>query len=359
MKDKLYKRIVAVIPAYDPGISVCEVIKEVSDRVDHVIVVNDGCCEEDTRRLEESAALHQCTLIVNDGNKGKGFSLIEGIRRALEDFDTDFVITVDSDGQHAPQDIANFKDAVEGVDPETRCLVLGERNYSKSMPFRSKFGNIFSSLFFGNIFYIRIQDTQTGYRMMSRRFAELFCGYVQSGRYETEMCMLIYALITRSRIVEVAVKTIYEGNNEISKYRPFVDSMRVMGPMVGYVAVGIASFIFDYIVFMMLLKFVGLHYIGAHAGARVCSGIFNFLANKFITFSSKEALWPEFRKYILLVIISFIVSSLILIGLMSTGVLSEAVSKPIAEVIVFLLNFVFLRSFVFAKKMELVKPHTS
>lgn len=219
-------RFIAVIPAYNPGRIVTSVVSETGELVDEIFLIDDGSDGENKKDLEVCALKDKVTLITLPKNRGKGFVLIAGLKEAIK-HSADYVFTIDSDGQHNPGEIEKFKDYLRtsGAAPD---LLLGTRTMIKRMPFRSKLGNTFMAFLFNLLFRRRIADTQSGFRAFSRDFAGEIVDLISPGRYETEMRMLIHAVTTRRLVQEIEIDTIYIDGNKNSKFRPLMDSVRVL-----------------------------------------------------------------------------------------------------------------------------------
>ena len=86
-------RVVAVIPAYEPGPNLVDLVRCLSEQVTTVVVVDDG---SPTRPdIPERAAV----VVRHDSNRGIAAALNTGIREALTDADALAVLTVDQDSQ--------------------------------------------------------------------------------------------------------------------------------------------------------------------------------------------------------------------------------------------------------------------
>ena len=86
-------RVVAVIPAYEPGPNLVDLVRCLSDQVTTVVVVDDG--SPSRADILERAAV----VVRHDSNRGIAAALNTGIREALTDPEALAVLTVDQDSQ--------------------------------------------------------------------------------------------------------------------------------------------------------------------------------------------------------------------------------------------------------------------
>ena len=216
----------AVIPCYNVAHLCAEVIEETVHRVDRVIVVDDGSTDGTRKVLQRAAARHpdRIRLLLFDHNRGKGASLHAAFRSALADRNCSVIVTLDGDGQHRPADIPALLAAVgRGTD-----LAVGIRSAFGDMPLRSRFGNLMSGWFLRLCFPGCPSDTQSGFRAVSRSFAETVVRDIHGGRYESELLMLLCALERGWKLDTVAIPTVYKDGNRSSHFRPLADSLRIV-----------------------------------------------------------------------------------------------------------------------------------
>ena len=339
-------RYISVIPAYNPGPAVIDVVRKALEHCAGVILVDDGCDCENKNYLDECGRMEHVKLIRFNANRGKGHALMAGLTEALGN-GPDYLFTIDSDGQHDPKELVRFKRAIE-TSNEPYDLIIGTRAAMAAMPLRSRIGNAFTAKLFYAIFGRPVFDTQSGYRVLSADFATDVIANVAAGRFETEMKMLIRAVETRRNIFNLGIETLYIDENRNSKFRPLHDSMRVLVPLSKYAAVASGSFLIDYSMFLLLTYAAGVPYLLAHAIARTCSGVSNFFANKYLVFGSRSRTIPEVFRYFGAVITAMLVAALLLYGMIELLAVPMVWAKLIAEFIVFLINFFMLKRIVFS-----------
>lgn len=214
-------RLTAVVPFYNVGDLVAEVIRELAKVGCRIIVVDDGSTDggpEDFGHVD-------MTLIRIERNMGKGHAILAGLRRALADPSVEAIAVLDADGQHDPAELPRLFAAFQR---QRADLLIGAREFGGgNVPFRSRFGNVLTAHLLRWMLGVRLRDTQSGYRVMSRRFAEAVAREVPGGRYETEMAIVGLAIRGGYRLVSEPIRTIYEPGNRTSHFRKLSDSWRV------------------------------------------------------------------------------------------------------------------------------------
>ena len=118
-----------LMPTYNNGGTLRDVVERVLNYCTDVIVVNDGCTDNSAEIL---ASFGERITVVDYGrNRGKGYALKQGFKKAKA-MGFDYAITIDSDGQHFPEDIPLF---VEALEQYPGALIVGSRNLKQeNMP---------------------------------------------------------------------------------------------------------------------------------------------------------------------------------------------------------------------------------
>lgn len=213
------RKICVLIPTYNNEKTLKRVIDGVLDYTQNIIVVNDGSTDSTSSILSD---YHQISIIHLPENKGKGNALKIGFRKALE-LGFDFAITIDSDGQHYPDDIPVFVEALLAENEDV--LLIGNRNMSQDgIPKKSSFGNNFSNFWFWFETGIKLQDTQSGYRLypLNKIPKKYF-----TPKFEFEIEIIVRTAWKNIPVKNVPVKVLYDPAERVSHFRPFKDFTRI------------------------------------------------------------------------------------------------------------------------------------
>jgi glycosyltransferase involved in cell wall biosynthesis len=210
-----------IVPTYNNDHALKQVIEGVLQYTDDVIVVNDGSTDQTKSILDMFPLVEKVNIPVNTG---KGWALRQGFRHAIER-GYRYAITIDSDGQHFPDDLPLFLDIVE-QHPDS--MVLGARDMTREdVPGTSSFGHKFSIFWFKVETGIRVLDVQTGFRLYPLdKIKEI--RWVFSKKYEYEVEILVRLAWRDVDVLSVPVKVYYAPKEvRVSHFRKFRDFTRV------------------------------------------------------------------------------------------------------------------------------------
>lgn len=145
---------VVIIPAYNEGKTIFEVISKTMDFAQKIIVVDDGSQDNTASEAARAGAM----VLRHKVNLGKGAALKTGCDYAFKN-GAQKVIAMDADGQHDPKEIPSFIKALEEHD-----IAFGSRKAPRSMPFVLKFGNKVLTKTLRILYGVTVEDSQCGYR---------------------------------------------------------------------------------------------------------------------------------------------------------------------------------------------------
>jgi glycosyltransferase involved in cell wall biosynthesis len=209
-----------VIPTFNNKNTVKEVALGCRKYLEHVLVVDDGSTDADIKVLFTDTDIRVLTHLKN---LGKG----QAIRTALDFIQKQagkFMLTIDADGQHYPQDIDKFLCLLQD---NQASIIIGCRDFQqKSIPGKSQFGRAFSNFWVRLETGVIIQDSQSGFRSYP---VEYICKIKTNGNYydfETEI--LARASWAGLKLIEVPINVFYPQTSlRISSFHPIIDNLRI------------------------------------------------------------------------------------------------------------------------------------
>ncbi len=213
------RKICVLIPTFNNGKTLKRVIEGVLEYTQNIIIVNDGSTDSTSEILKSYS---QLSIINLPQNKGKGNALKLGFRKATE-LGYHHAITIDSDGQHYPDDIPVFVEALLAENEDV--LLIGNRNMSQDgIPKKSSFGNNFSNFWFWFETGIKLQDTQSGYRLYPlKKIPKKYF----TPKFEFEIEIIVRTAWRHVQIKNVPIKVLYDPAERVSHFRPFKDFTRI------------------------------------------------------------------------------------------------------------------------------------
>lgn len=215
--------VAALIPAFREELHIGEVVRRALPQVNSVLVIDDGSPDATAAQARAAGA----EVMVHPVNQGKGAAIKTGFRTLLAR-EIKYMLILDGDGQHLPEEIPRF---LEEATASHAAFIVGSRMTDlETMPAVRKLTNRYMSWRISRACGQRIPDTQCGFRMIHREVVpHLFC---ESNNYDYETEMLLIAARQGFRISSVAVSTVY--GEEKSKIHPVRDTIRFFQLMSRY-----------------------------------------------------------------------------------------------------------------------------
>jgi glycosyltransferase involved in cell wall biosynthesis len=207
-----------IVPTYNNHKTLRKVLDSVLDFTSNVIIVNDGSTDETFEILQSYS---QLTQIHHPKNLGKGRALRNGFRKAIE-MKFEYAITIDSDGQHFASDIPGF---IEEIQKEPNSLLIGSRNMTQeNVPKKSSFGNKFSNFWFKFETGIKLDDTQSGFRLYP---LNLIPQQFYTNKFEFEIEVIVRSAWKGIVVKNIPIQVLYDPAERVSHFRPFRDFTRI------------------------------------------------------------------------------------------------------------------------------------
>jgi glycosyltransferase involved in cell wall biosynthesis len=337
-------KIVFLFPAFQPTDLLPNVLSRLRGQDESVIVVvDDGSDAGQLPFFEAIRKIENTTVLTNAVNLGKGAALKLGMNYILVQYpDCIGVVTADADGQH---DVGDILRVASELNANPTALVLGSRDFSKKIPFRSKLGNIISRYVYRLLIGLNLSDTQTGLRGTPRRLMKL-CLAIRANRYEFETEQLVLTKNEGIALREVPIQTIYFDKNQLSHFKPLYDSLRIYFVLLRYGISSAAAATTDIAMFWLVFALSNSLLVSNMSARLISLWVQLALLQSFVF--KKPVNGRILIEYIGLVILS---------GLISTALQTQVAqilavpiaAKILADTIVFIFNFLFIRDLIFGK----------
>ena len=212
-------KIWCVIPVYNHADTLVKVVARAQQHLP-VVVVDDGSADlqkRHLRALEKSGA----RMLRHEVNQGKGAAILTALSLAHQE-NIDYIITLDADGQHFPEDLPKFINAIENTQEET--LFIGCRQFQENVPHSSRFGRAFAN------FWLRVEtgepcdDCQSGFRAYPvEATLKLGC---HARRYAFEAEVLARAVWGGIKLQDIPIQVFYP-KHRISHFDKWRDNLRL------------------------------------------------------------------------------------------------------------------------------------
>jgi glycosyltransferase involved in cell wall biosynthesis len=205
----------AVIPCLDEEKAIGPLVASVRRQLPKTYVVDDGSADATSAQAGKAGAVvlrHAVTL-------GKGAALQTGWSRACED-GYRWVLMMDGDGQHSPDDIPSFFQCAERT---SASLVVGNRmDQASRIPWLRRWVNRWMSWQLSKLTGRTLLDSQCGFRLMNVEI--LMRLPISSKHFEIESEMLLRFAQAGLAIAFVPIQVVYK--EERSKIHPWRDTVR-------------------------------------------------------------------------------------------------------------------------------------
>jgi len=203
--------VAAVIPALNEALRIRGVVEGALLHCDHVIVIDDGSDDDTLARIADLPV----TVLRHEQRKGKGASLRDGFSAALG-HGSKAVLTMDGDGQHAPDDIPRL---IEAANRYPNHIVIGARLRKRSQqPVYRRLANEFGDWGIAWATGFQIADCQSGQRLYPAAVAALQDVPGEDFVFEAQI-LISAARELGARCVSVPIESRYKSVHSDEEFR--------------------------------------------------------------------------------------------------------------------------------------------
>jgi len=225
MENQTKSKIFIVIPAFNEGSVIQDVIKEVQAAgYENIIIVDDGSSDD----TYEKAKIAGATALRHKINRGKGAATKTGIE-AAKLLEADIIVTMDGDGQHDPKDIENL---IKPISTNNCDVMLGTRlKNAKGMPWYKIIANHAGNFFTWWLFGLWVTDSQSGFRAYSKHAAEVINTNADRYEYDSEVIREINVYKLKFKEIPIAVRYTEYSMGKIHK-QGFINGTKTLYKMI-------------------------------------------------------------------------------------------------------------------------------
>ena len=211
-----------LIPAYNEAATIRDIAQRCLPFTGLLIVVDDGSSDG----TGDALASLPVTVLRHERNEGKAASLWDGFQLAL-DRKVAGVITLDGDGQHAPEEISKLLAAAQ---QHPDHLIIGSRLWDKSAfpPARYR-ANRFANFWIAWAAGQPLEDSQSGFRVYP---ASLLRKLLARERHASGFVFESEVIIDAARLghpsIPVRISAIYRAGARQSHFHPMRDIAQIV-----------------------------------------------------------------------------------------------------------------------------------
>ena len=192
------------LPAYNEGKVIDKLIDNIREEgFDNILVVDD-CSNDNTYNVAISKGIDVLRHPINRGAGASTATIIEYAKRNKYEY----LVLMDSDGQHNPKDIKRLIDKKGKYD-----VVIGSRMINtKGMPIVRKIANFVGSIVTYFVFGIYVNDSQSGFKLLNRRAINKIKIHFDTFEFSSEMLGEIKKNNLKTK--EIPIEVIYTQHSQ-------------------------------------------------------------------------------------------------------------------------------------------------
>jgi glycosyltransferase involved in cell wall biosynthesis len=222
-------KISVVIPAFNEVQTIRKILVRVqnTNRVDEILVVDDGSTDGTRDILKELDGSESIRVVLHEKNQGKGAAVMTGVRQASGDV----IIIQDADLEYDPRDypalLQPIEEGLADVVYGSRFLGAARRPTMFWHMIANKLLTLMTNLLYNNI----LTDMETGYKVFRRQVVSNLNIHARRFDFEPEFTAKI--LKSKARIFEVPITFNPRDYSEGKKIK-FKDALEAVWTLIKY-----------------------------------------------------------------------------------------------------------------------------
>jgi len=160
-----------ILPVYNEENTIGAILQNLPNHPSiEIIVIDDHSTDTSLKEIEKARKNRRIKVLRHKINKGYGATIMTGFKNATGRI----IVTMDSDGQHSPDDIYHL---VKPILDGTSDFTIGSRylgSYHYSLPLSTRFGELLTEKLLRLLFGVNILNNQNGFRAFNRDLLHIF-----------------------------------------------------------------------------------------------------------------------------------------------------------------------------------------
>ena len=208
-----------IVPVYNEEKTVIDVLNKIKSNSSNlfkyeIIVIDDGSTDQSRKLLEDNKHLYD-KLLVNESNKGKGFS----VKKGLLNTSGTHIIFQDADLEYDPVDFKKFEKIFSDFDADG---IIGSRfiysNYTRSHNILNKIANTFLTFTFNLLYNSTFTDIYSCYFAFKKDLLNVH--ELRTGGFEQHAEILCKVIKKGNKFYEVPISYNGRDASEGKKIKP-------------------------------------------------------------------------------------------------------------------------------------------
>ncbi|MCK9423308.1 MAG: glycosyltransferase family 2 protein [Bacteroidales bacterium] len=187
-----------IVPAYNEAPALKEFLPRLlnycAERNCYLILINDGSTDESKTLLDQFTQTEKIVFLHHKLNRGYGAAIKSGLAAC----NTELVITIDADGQHALEDIDKLYALMESCDAD---LVVGSRQHSGYNSYYRGVGKFIIRNLARILMTVPVQDLNSGMKLYRTELAKQYIHLAPDTMSFSDIFTLIF-INNRNLVVE-------------------------------------------------------------------------------------------------------------------------------------------------------------